>query len=380
MEQYKRILIVRLSAIGDVVNVLPALSVLRKNYPSSYIAWLVEDRAKDILCDNPEINEIFVFPRKKWSKGIRSPLTFIKTIKEAIVFFKRLRNNNFDLIIDFHGNLKSGLMTMLSGKCPKLGFDRKSCKEYNYIFTNMHVHLESKRIHRVDKNLELLKFLNINTSGSNPQIFIPQQDKRSVENFLQQNCDNKKPLIVIHPGTSAFGEYKRWSARNFAILASKLKEELEASVIFTCGPTDTEVIKEIRTHMDNNKMISFCSNLKQLTEIINHADIFISGDTGPMHIASVMKRPVVAIFGPKDPVIYGPYTHGKDLSKTGKETPYGLNAVPKVIRKELPCSPCRKRKCSHVACINTISYNEIFAAVSELLSVQNRLYTQCDHK
>ena len=370
MEQYKRILIVRLSAIGDVVNVLPALSVLRKSYPSSYIAWLVEERAKDILCDNPEINEIFVFPRKKWSKGVRNPLTFIKTIKEAILFFKRLRKNNFDLIIDFHGNLKSGLMTMLGGNCLKLGFDRGSSKEWNYIFTNRHVHLENRRIHRVDKNLELLKSININTNSTNPQIFIPPEDKRAVKHFLQQNCDNEKVLIVIHPGTSTYGEYKRWPARNFAILASKLKDKFGASVIFTCGPTDTEVIKEITTHMNNYNMISFCSNLKQLTEIINHANIFISGDTGPMHIASVMKRPVVAIFGPKDPVIYGPYTHGKNGSKTSNNTHYGLNTEPRVIRKELPCSPCRKRKCSHVSCINTISYKEVFDAVSELLSLQ----------
>jgi len=369
MEDFKRILIVRLSAIGDVVNVLPALSAIRKSYPASYIAWLVEDRAKDILCDNPDIDEIFVFPRKKWSKGIRSPLTFINTIKEAFTFFKKIRRNNFDLIIDFHGNLKSGLMTMLSGKCLKLGFDRESCKEWNYIFTNRHVHLENIRIHRVDKNLQLLKFLKIDTSNSNPQIFIPPQDKREVLDFLQQNYNNENPLIIIHPGTSIFGGYKRWSARNFAMLACKLKEKLNVSVIFTCGPTDIEVIKEIKTHMNNQKMILFSPKLKQLAEIISHANIFISGDTGPMHIASVMKRPIVAIFGPKDPVIYGPYAHGEDLDKTNGAL-YGLNTEPRVIRKELPCSPCRKRKCKEVTCINTISCDEVFDAVSELLSRQ----------
>ncbi|MGR3317367.1 MAG: glycosyltransferase family 9 protein [Candidatus Anammoxibacter sp.] len=369
MENFQKILIVRLSAVGDVVNVLPALKALRTSFPSAHITWLVEDRAKDILYDNPDLNEIIVFPRKKWQKDICKPFTFLSVIFKAIVFFKSLRNSQFDLIIDFQGNLKSGLMTMFSGKCIKLGFDSYASKEWNHFFTNRHTHLAKERIHRIDKNLELLKSINIDAEYIQPQIVVSRKDNEYISDFLDKNTDRKKRLVVIHPGTSAFGEYKRWPASNYARLADMLVERLNVSVLFTWGPSDLEIVEEVALLMKEKATISCqTQSIKQLTELIRQSYIFISGDTGPMHIASILEKPIIAIFGPKDPVIYGPYAYSRNVNKDNKYEPNNQNIDTRVIRKDIPCSPCKKRTCNHNTCINNISPEEVFEVTSELLA------------
>ncbi|MGR3176587.1 MAG: glycosyltransferase family 9 protein [Candidatus Anammoxibacter sp.] len=377
MENFQKILIIRLSAIGDVVNVLPALKVLRTSFPSAHITWLVEDRAKDVIYGNPDLNEIIVFPRKQWQKEICKPSTFLSVIFRAITFFKSLRKSEFDLIIDFQGNLKSGLMTMFSGKCIKLGFDSYASKEWNHLFTNRHAHLANERIHRIDKNLELLKSIrsikstNIDAGNVQPQIIVNQKDNDYISDFLDKNTDREKRLVVIHPGTSEFGEYKRWPVANYALLTDMLIERLNVSALLTWGgPSDLKIVEEITSLMKRDAIISCqTQSIKQLTEIIRQSYIFISGDTGPMHIASILRKPIIAIFGPKDPVIYGPYTHSKDVSSKGNKCESdNQNINTRIIRKDIPCSPCKKRTCNHNTCINNISPDEVFEVTSELLA------------
>lgn len=392
---FKKILIIRLSAIGDVVNVLPALRPLRLQYPDAYISWLVEEGARDILMDNPDLDEIILFPRRKWLAGISNPLTILPTISEAIVFFKALRNKGFDLVIDFQGNLKSGLMTLFTGRCVKLGFDRIACKEWNHLFTNQHACTVGKRIHRIDKNLGLLKAIDIDAEYMMPQIPISCADEKYISDFLRQNVSPEKPLIAIHPGTSKFGRYKQWPGLNYSLLADMLIERLDVSVIFTWGPSELDMVKGITSAMRHQAIISCkTTSLKQLAEIIRNSGLFISGDTGPMHIASVIGRPIIAIFGPKDPVIYGPYIPSASLSgpsfanradrcnaqpgryggvQGGKQysgNPYEanyFNSNVRIVRKDLPCSPCVKRRCKDSICINSISPEEVFQAARELL-------------
>ena len=369
MKNFKKILIIRLSAIGDVVNVLPALKALRKTYPYSHISWLVEDRAQDIIFDNPDLDDVIVFPRKKWQEGISNPLKCLSTIYEAIIFFKKLRKSSFDIVIDFHGNLKSGLMTLLSGKKLKLGFHKKNCKEWNHIFTNLHAPIMENRIHRIDKNLSLLKLINIETGYIEPQISLANGDKEEILFFLKKNLDLRKKLIVIHPGTSEFGEFKRWPTEKYACLADMLIERLNVSILFTWGPGELKIVNEITSLMKQEATISCkTKSLKQLTEIIRQSSIFISGDTGPMHIASVLGKPIVAIFGPKDPIIYGPYNCNRNIHIGDKNEFNGLKTFSCIVNSEIPCAPCKKRRCKHIRCLNTISAQKVFDATTETLN------------
>ncbi len=113
-EKPEKILIIRLSAIGDVVHVLPALRLLRAHFPESKIAWLVEDKASDILTGHPDIDDVIVFPRKKWQREILKINKTLNTLSDILSFYKKLRRGHYDLIIDFQGNLKSGIMNLIT--------------------------------------------------------------------------------------------------------------------------------------------------------------------------------------------------------------------------------------------------------------------------
>ncbi len=343
----KKILIVRLGAIGDVVHVLPALRTLRLNFPDSEISWLVEDKAKDIITDHPDINEVIVFPRRKWQREIIRVNKTINTLLEFLSFYRKLRNGRYDLVIDFHGNLKSGIMAFMAGSGNRIGFGKGDCKEFNYLFTRHHVNPSNKRMHKIDKNLMLLSGLGVEVNYQRPELPVSKTDKDYVAKFIDTDISNSKPMIIIHPCTSTFGSYKEWPVMNYAILADMILKAFDVNVIFTWGPNELGVVREIVSNMKHKAFVA-CETkpIKRLIELIRCADLFISGDTGPLHIASVLDVPVVAIYGPKDPAIYGPY-NGKAI----------------VIKKELPCSPCKKRTCTDPECMTSILPEEVFYAV-----------------
>ncbi|NOG83442.1 MAG: glycosyltransferase family 9 protein [Planctomycetes bacterium] len=346
----ERILIVRLSALGDVVDVLPALRSLRYHFPNSKIAWLVEDRACSILSGHPDIDEIIVFPRKRWQRNIFRVTTFFETLSDIVSFYRRLRNESYDFVLDFHGNLKSGIMTRLTGSKNRIGFGRGHCREFNYLFTKYHIYPSQKRIHRIDRNLSLLSSLNIDTQFLKPELPLSRECHEYVSTFLETKNISSKPLIIIHPCTSEYGAYKRWSTSNYALVTDMILEKFDVNVVFTWGPNELEIVNEIVNKMNNRATIACETTIKQFVELIRHAVLFIGGDTGPLHIASTLCIPIVAIFGPKDPVIYGPY-NGNSL----------------VVSKDVSCSPCRRRTCSDTKCITTILPEDVFDAASELM-------------
>ncbi len=346
----ENILVVRLGALGDIIHVIPAVKNLRTVYPNAHISWLVEDKLKDLVDGVPDIDEVIVFPRKRWQSLLKHPLNYGKLISEVRTFLKKLRLRKYDVVFDFHGNFKSGLLTFLSNTRTRVGFSRGFCKEFNYIFTHIRITPQRKRIHRIHKYLSLLEGVGIDARYQRSVFSIPDTDRSYIHDFIYQNCLHQKPLAIIHPGTSVFGKFKRWPARNYAILADRLIQELGYSVLFTWGTLEYALTEEIVSLMRNKATIACkTSSVKQLIALLRHAQLYVGGDTGPTHIASTMGIPTVAIFGPKDPVLYAPHDE---------------NAV--VVRKDIPCSPCEKRSCDHITCITAITPDDVFRAVCTL--------------
>ncbi len=207
-EAPKRILIIRLSAIGDVLRVLPALEVLKKNYPGSYIGWVVEEKAKDILEVHPDIDEIFVFPKKSIVKKLKSIKHVAGAVKEFSAFMKTIRQKNFDMAVDFHGLFKSGIISFLSGASERVGFTGKFTKELNFLFNNRRFPLSSSRMNRIDRNLMLLKSMGLSIKHKTPLVYIPDNLQEETDHFFRQNrIDRRRPVIAIHPGTSLATPY-----------------------------------------------------------------------------------------------------------------------------------------------------------------------------
>ena len=333
------------------MDVLPALRCLRSNFPKSRISWLVEDKASAILSGLPDIDDIIVFPRKKWQREILKAKKTVRTLSDILSFYRRLRRERYDLVLDFQGNLKSGIMDLLTGTKNRVGFGKGFSKEFNYLFTRYRVYPQNKREHRIDKNLSLLKGIGFKAKFQNPEFPVSRPDQEYISHFIDENNNRSVPLIIVNPCTSEYGSYKRWSTLNYAKLVDMILEKHDVNVIFSWGPGELEIVNEIVAYMKQKALVSCNTTIKQLIELMRRADLYIGGDTGPLHIASTLCIPTVAIFGPKDPMLYGPYNE---------------NAA--VISKDLPCSPCRDRACSDPECLTTILPEEVFQAVNQLMN------------
>ena len=347
------ILILRLSAVGDVVRTLPAVKALKSHLPFSSITWIVEEPSRTLLESQPEINEVMLFPRRRWSEEMKSIRGMWKTIRELREFILFLRRKHFDVVLDFHGILKSGLLSFLSGSPCRIGFDRRSSKEGNFLFSNIKVSLPQRRVSRFKKNYTLLKGMGLEVQSFNPQLYIPEEDRNYVESFFDKLSNPfKRPLIAIHAGTSPKTLYKRWMPDQYARLADRLVGELNATVIFTWGPGELTWVKGIQKEMREPSILGpQTHSFIQLGELYRHCDLYIGGDTGPMHIASFIGIPVVVIYGPTDPII---------------NKPIGIHQE---VRREVGCNPCRNRTCKELACLKAITVDDVFKATKEILSI-----------
>jgi lipopolysaccharide heptosyltransferase I len=354
-KRIERILVIRLSAIGDIVRTIPAVHALREGFPKAHISWVVEEKGRDILLHQPEIDEIIVFHRNRWGKGILNPLTFLRTIREVYRFYKELRARHYDICLDFHGLLKSGLVSYLSGARERVGFARGYCKDCNYLFNNRRVRLRSRRLSRFERNLALIRSLGLDGGSGEVEFHVSKEDIDYVgEFFRSQGLEMSGPLVAIHPATSPNTPYKRWPSARYSKLADRLVEELGASVLFTWGPGEKPTVDEVRARMRRDSWVApETHSLKQLGEIFRRCNLYIGGDTGPMHISSLVKTPVVGIFGPTDHIVNAPY----------EGTPYIM------VRKDIPCSPCRNRGCKDVECMKAISSQDVFEAAKMLLEL-----------
>jgi lipopolysaccharide heptosyltransferase I len=350
---YKKILVLRLSAVGDVLRTLLAVKALKEYYPSSHITWIVEEPSKSLLESQPEIDEVIQFPRRRWMEGIKSPRKIWRTMGEAWRFILDIRRRRFDVVLDFHGILKSGVLSFLSGSPKRVGFDRRTSREGSFLFSNVRVKLPQQKMSRFKKSFVLLKAMGLEIKDFNYKLYIPPKDCEYVESFFNTwPVRFKRPLIAIHPGTSPKTLNKRWMPDRYARLADCLIRDLNATVIFTWGPGELEQVKRIQKEMEESSVLGpKTESLTQLGEIYRRCDLYVGGDTGPMLIASIMGIPTVVIFGGTDPVLYEPLGHHINVGK------------------EVGCNPCREWSCSEVTCLKAISVDDVFKATKEILSV-----------
>jgi len=340
-----------LSAIGDVINTIPALVALRRNFPQSFIGWAVEKKARDIvepyLKDN-YLNKVFILERQG---------NIINRISDAHKLVKELREYNFDIAVDFQGNLKSGFITYLSDAQTCIGM--KPSKECNTLFTDHKIVLPKEPINRVARNLHIIQSLGIDTSvlkwEAIPPPFSPE-DELFADEFISRNNPENKPLVVLHPGTSAFGIFKRWAPDKYTQLADKLIGSLNACCVISWGGREQDLAESIASKMTPKPVIApEIITLNKSAAIFKKARLFIGSDSAPLHLANLVGTQVIGLYGPKDPVIYAPYYMGQPNK-------------PIIVKKDLPCSPCKKRKCSDPACMESISVSDVLKEAVKILN------------
>lgn len=343
------ILIVKLSALGDVVHTLPALNALRRNYSHARITWLVEEASADIIRGHPGLDSVIVSKRKRWMNDLRGG-TWLGTIKDMVAFMRTLRSTRYDIVIDFQGLFKSGMLVALCKGARKIGYDKT--REESYRFLTERITPFDMNQHAILRYLNLLKALGI-THANNITFGIPvgKKEREKARRLLNHHqCTEGDRFIAINP--MAKWDTKLWVNRKFAELADQIIKKYNITVVFTGSSNDKKAVHAITSVMKETAIdLTGKTDLLTLTAIYEKAACLVSTDTGPMHIAAAIETPVVALFGPTAPWRTGPFGNGHII-----------------IRKGLPCSPCFKKKCAHLDCMKEIEVEEVLNAVSNMLS------------
>lgn len=343
------ILIVKTSAIGDVTHTLPALNALRKKYPEARITWLVEEAAAEVIKGHKALDRMLVSGRKKWSRELLGP-KFFKVLGEAWRFIRELRDTRYDLLIDFQGLLKSGIFVALARAERKVGYGKgMDHAECSWIFLNEQIPAVDMNIHALDRELMLLKAIGVECDEVRFDFPIGESDtERVAEQLRVAGIEPEDHLVTINP--QATWPTKLWDNDKFAAVARALLDQ-GIRIVFTGGPSEKQEIDDLLSRSGIRALnLAGKTSLKELAALYQRADLLITTDTGPMHIAAAVGTLVVAVFGPTAPWRTGPYGSGHQL-----------------IRVELQCSPCFKKECVDKKCMQMISVEQVLKAVENIM-------------
>jgi len=336
------ILIVKLSAIGDVIHTLPSLAALRRRYPDARIDWVIEEAAADLIKDHPYLDRVIVSRRKRWIKDLKGGVIG-KPLADIRAFIHEVRQRKYDLVIDFHGLFKSAVIVWISTGKRKLGYD--SFQEMSGLFVNEKIPEDMKK-HAVERYLDFPRYLGADVQDAEFLVPMTDENKRRVNALLAENgIGETDAFAAVNP--IALWETKLWQDEKFARLCDRLIAETGIKVVFTdAGP---EIIARIQALMSQpSGNLGGRTTLRDLACLYKRAAFVITTDSGPMHLAAAVGTPVCALFGPTDP---------------GRTGPYGKGHV--VIQKSLPCVPCFLKKCPDQTCMRDITVEEVLEKIKE---------------
>lgn len=330
----KKILIINVNWLGDVLLSTASIRAVKKAFPESYLACMVPSRCVEVLKDNPNLDEIIVFDEKATHKGLIAKIKFIKELKKK----------RFDIVFLFHRSFTRALMVFLAGIPERVGY-----------FTKKRGRLLTKKIappeeemHRLNYYLNIVESYGIKSDGRYYEFFISGNDREYIDSQLKKLAIEKNDfVVVINPGGN--WQPKRWPKEKFAELSDRLINELGAKIIISGSDKDITLADEISALMNTKPIIlAGKTNLKQLGALMETADLVISADSGPMHIAAAMGTDLITLFGPTKASLTGPLGKGRIIT----------------IQKEIGCKiPCYEISCKNNRCMEAIDVEYVFKEV-----------------
>ena len=374
-QHFRKLLLIKLSAVGDVVHTIPVLHKLRRRYPRAQLDWLVTPPIAELLRHHPAITNIIEFNREAWSAPWRlAPFAVYAGLAA------RLRAVRYDLVIDMHGQFRTAALTLASGAPARIGFDRprarvwdasprkfpeqarkhawQGAREGSWLAYTHHIAVPTLDIHAVDRYLNVGSILGFDQEPADFSFPIPQSANSRIELLLRQYRIDHADLVTISPGT--IWETKHWGNDKFAKVARHFMSRGFA-VALTGSQRERVVCEEVAELAPGAVDLAGMTSLSELAALIRRSAISITNDSGPMHLAVALKRPVVSIFGPTDSMWIGPYRRADA-----------------VLRADLECSPCylrRLKDCSHGHdCMDRVSPLAVIERAEKVLyDSENRL-------
>ncbi|AJF06883.1 lipopolysaccharide heptosyltransferase I [Geoalkalibacter subterraneus] len=341
-----KVLIVKTSALGDVVHALPVLSWIKSADPSIEIDWLVEESFAAILDQHPLIGRIHRVNTKAWRKA--------GTLAALVGFWagiKALRSEHYDIVLDLQGNSKSGLFTLFSGAQKRFGFDRAAVREWpNLLATNRKISLTEAQHHISERSLAVARAAI--PDGKNVPLAGPlvagQSEREAISLMLQTRNLGKRPLIILHYGTT--WETKLWSLQNWSELARALARREAYDIVLTWGnQEEKEAAASICRASGDQAVIWPRGTLRELVALLERADLVVGGDTGPVHIAAAVGTPTVSLY------------RVTDAQRNGPRGP-----LHRCLQVPLECAACLRKQCPRQSeCAEAISADQVLDAIDD---------------
>jgi heptosyltransferase-3 len=386
----KKILVIKLRHIGDVLLATSVFRALKETFPDAHITALVNSGTEDILKGNPLIDEILVMDRSV------KRLSPVKRYAKEIAFIKKIRANGFDMTVDLTGGDRAAIISFASGARYRLGW--KSQKGFigkRYIYT--HLSEPDGEKHMVLQNLEVVSQFRINTENLSVDFFVPEEDRIYVRKILKENSvDENANIAHIHPTSrwlfkcwkdEYMAEIIKWLLDNNAIVIvtsspDRIEMEKARRILSLVGdsPDSTALPVNLGQSPHGSRLLDLCGKItiKQLGAISEASDLFFGVDSAPMHIAAAVGTPVVALFGPSGAFHWGPWENQKTKNRRQKteKSPYsnrnGIQTfgIHMVIQRNWECIPCGKDGCkgSKISrCLEDIGHEEVKSILSERL-------------
>ncbi len=377
---FERILLIKLSAIGDVLHTIPLLNALRRHYPAARIDWLSKPTPAEFIRVLPGVDEVLVYgenqtevPQYNWDGFTH----FVRLIRDHrfLAMLSRLRAARYDLVIDMQGQLRSGFVSMVTGAPVRIGFDRprkevwevegralppgainrawKGAREGSWRAYTHHVRLPTLAMHAVDRYLLVGDLLGFEREAPDFSIPIQAQAERRVDALLREHVGAMaKPPIVMTP--AALWETKRWQPEGFAAVARHFLAQ-GYPVLLAGAANEAEECRRIAAAAPGAVVLAGLTSLTELAALIRRSAIAVTNDSGPLHLTTALGQAVAAMFGPTNPVWVGPYQRPDAVVSAG-----------------LACSPCHLRdlaRCPHDhACMRGITPDRVISAVEAQLA------------
>jgi heptosyltransferase-1 len=304
----RRIALVKLSSLGDVVHALPVAATLRAARPEARLTWIVERREAAVLRGHPGLDEVIVADTRGWRRA-RRPAAVRAALADMRGLRRRLRQARFDVALDLQALIKSGAVTLATGAAVRVGFAAGWGREpLSALFTNRRVQPPPSARHVVEQYLTLLEPLGIDA----PRVEFRLPSSPAVEARMEDwlATAGLKPhgrLVVLNPG--AGGEAKRWPLAHFATLARHLAHRADARVLVTWGPGEESAARTIVAGAES-AVLAPPTDLAALLALLRRASLVVAADTGPLHMAAALGTPCVGLYGPTSAVRNGPYGPG----------------------------------------------------------------------
>ena len=335
----KDILLIRLSSLGDVVLTSPAIRAVRQHFPQARIAMLVAKQFVDLLTENPHLDEVIAFDRKSRHKDTVEMWRVVRLLCER----------NFDLAIDFQRKFRTSLLAYLGGAKCRVGYHQP-----NGLLCTVRVP-DSVNKHAIDRYFDLLHAVSIPATDRTLELFLMGAEHNYAhEVFVARGVKSDGLKVGLFPG--AGWKLREWMPDRFAAIGDRVSRHFGAQVLIFGGPDEHELVNQVSSLM-TTEPVSFAGDLRtrQLAAFIACCDLFITNDTGPMHIAAAMRTPTVALFGPGNHIRFQP-----------------VDSIHTTIRHPVPCNPCKQftDTCKDNICMKLITVDEVWEMVCRKLNPQ----------